>query len=98
MTSDYDEFSCALQRSVRCLLVGGSFAVALMLNSQGYNAGKTVFPAVSVTAGDAKTIIDPEASGVSYREINFNVREGHEGILLATGYRKQVSTPIRLGA
>ena len=98
MTSDFDEFSCALQRSVRCLRPGGSFAVALMLNSQGYNAGEAVFPAVPVTADDAKTIIDPEASGVSYREIDFNVREGHEGILLSTGHRKQVSTPMRLSA
>ena len=88
MTSDFDEFSCALQRSVRCLRTGGSFAVALMLNSQGYNDGKTVFPAVPVTTSDAKTIIDPEASGVSYCEIDFNVRAGHDGILLATGYRK----------
>ena len=98
MTDEFDEFACALRRAVRCVRPGGSFAIALMLNSQGYNAGETVFPAVPVTTDDAKTVIDPEASGVSYREIDFNVREGHEGMLLATGHRKQADASLRLGA
>ena len=87
MTNDYDEFATALQRSVRCVRPGGSFSVALMLNSQGYNAGDEEFPAVPVTPDDVKAIIGPEASEAEYSEIDFNVREGHEGMLLVTGRR-----------
>ena len=91
MTNDLGEYGEALLKSVRCVRPGGSFAVALMLNSHGYNAGDATFPAVPVKPQEIKALIDPEASEVEYSEISFNVREGHEGMLLVTGHHKRPS-------
>ena len=98
MTNDSQEFADALLKSVRCIRPGGSFAVALMLNSQGYSTGYVTFPAVPVGTHDVKAVIDPEAPEAEYSRIDLNVREGHEGIMLVTGYRIGSPTPIRSAA
>ena len=86
ITNDVAEFAAALLQSVRCVRVGGSFVVALMLNKPGY-AGDATFPAVPVTRSDVETLISPEADGVGYTDIGFNVRAGHDGMLLVAGRR-----------
>ena len=98
MTNDLGEYGDALLKSVRCVRPGGSFAVALMLKSHGYNAGDASFPAVPVRPPEIKALIDPEASEIEYSEISFNVREGHEGMLLATGRHKEQSILKSRGA
>ena len=95
ITNDVDEFAAALLQSVRCVRVGGSFVTALMLHSQGYNAGDATFPAVPVTRSDVETLINPEADRVAYTDIGLNVRAGHDGMLLVAGRRGSINAGTR---
>ena len=81
------EFEAGLFKAVRCVRPGGNFVMALMLNSYGYKTHNMIMPAVPITKHDVQALLENEVREAEYTVIDFNVRAGHEGMLLVTGYR-----------
>lgn len=90
LTEDLAEFDAALGRFVGALKPGAPFAAAFMENSEGYEVGGTLFPAVSIDAARLTesfqalgTVADLEVCHVDVDPAP--IRPGYTGYLVAIG-------------
>jgi hypothetical protein len=76
-----------LRRFVGALRPGGPFAIALMRDSFGYNVAGIDFPAVPMSGGDVRDVLTSITSDLQVHEVYADppLREGYQGMLLATG-------------
>jgi hypothetical protein len=83
------EFESATERFIRSLKPGAPFAAAFMRNSRGYTVGAHRFPAVTVTEDDIGELLRRMAADLTIHLIDSTerLREGYEGMVLATGRR-----------
>ncbi|NYV75940.1 SCO2525 family SAM-dependent methyltransferase [Streptomyces sp. UH6] len=88
MSSSREEFLAAVDRFLGVLEPGAPFAAAFMLQSEGYEVGSYEFPAYKVDQPEVARALDPLAQKVTYHELDFTLRDGHEGMLLALGFRR----------
>lgn len=87
MSHSREEFLAAVDRFLGVLEPGAPFAAAFMLQSEGYEVGAYEYPAYKVDQPEVAKALDPLAQKVTYHELDFNLRDGHEGMLLALGFR-----------
>lgn len=88
ITEDPAEFRAAVGCFVGALQPGAPFAAAFMEGSDGYPVAGTRFPALPVTPGDVqKCLAELGAADLSVEraETSEPVREGYEGMIVATG-------------
>jgi hypothetical protein len=88
ITQDPGEFAEAIRRFIGALQPNSPFAAAFMRGSEGYTVGDTEFPAVPVTEGDiTEHFAKLHVSELSVKplETSPSVREGYEGMIVATG-------------
>lgn len=86
--SAYEEqFRAALHRFLGALRHGAPFAVAFMVNSEGYQVGDRKFPAVKVDTEKVARALASVAYDVRITPIPLDpgLREGYEGMIVATG-------------
>jgi hypothetical protein len=88
MSSSGDEFRTAVDHFLGVLEPGAPFAAAFMLQSEGYEVGAYEYPAYAVDQPAVAEALEPLAQKVTYHELDFTLREGHEGMLLALGFRR----------
>jgi hypothetical protein len=86
ITSLPEEFQRATQSFVRSLRPGAPFAAAFMKRSQGYIVGAQRFPAVAIDEGDVTDTLRYVSRDLRLHTIDStNLRDGYEGMILATG-------------
>jgi hypothetical protein len=88
ITSEAEEFNAAVARFVGALQPGSPFAAAFMKDSAGYEVSGISFPALRVSPDDVtKCFSDLGATdlNVYLNETQDRVREGYEGMIVATG-------------
>jgi hypothetical protein len=88
ITRDPREFAEAIGRFAGALEPGSPFAAAFMSGSEGYPLGDVVYPALPVTADDIRehfTRLGVSELQVKELETSQLVREGYEGMIVATG-------------
>ncbi|WP_448319313.1 SCO2525 family SAM-dependent methyltransferase [Streptomyces sp. CO7] len=89
MSSSGEEFRTAVKHFLGVLEPGAPFAAAFMLKSKGYEVGAYDYPAYSVDRDEVGKALEPLVQeNVTYHELDFVLREGHEGMLLALGFRR----------
>lgn len=89
ITAKRGEFQRALGRFVRALKPGAPFAAAFMKNSTGYSVGAHRFPAVEVNEKDIQLYLHRfgcELNNVEPIRSTTPLREGYDGMILATGW------------
>lgn len=81
------EFELAIKRFLGALRPGSAFGAAFMAGSVGYDVGTSHFPAVSVDAADVHSCLSAVAHRLRVTSIESNtpLRDGYDGMLLATG-------------
>ena len=92
MTQNHEEFAKACQSAVSSLKPGGKFVASFMLSSEGYSTGSAEFPAVNLDGNAVVQTLAPMLENIDARELSFNVREGHEGMLSVTATRPLAET------
>jgi len=88
MTGETFEFREAVHKFVGSLRKGAPFAMAFMTGSNGYPVDGKWFPAVSISREDVRECLTGEAEEMEFHDIGMReprLREGYEGMLLATG-------------
>lgn len=88
ITRDPREFARAIGRFVGALEPHSPFAAAFMSGSEGYPLGSVTYPALPVAAGDIRkhfTRLRVSELSVKELETSQRVREGYEGMIVATG-------------
>lgn len=88
ITEDPAEFRAAIDGFIGALQPGAPFAAAFMEGSDGYPLAGTNFPALQITPADvAKCLTDLRVSKLSVEQAKtpVPVREGYEGMIVATG-------------
>jgi NNMT/PNMT/TEMT family len=95
ITTDPGEFAEAIGCFVGALKPGSPFAAAFMSGSEGYPVGSITFPAVPITEADiAEHFAKLAVKGLSVKRLDTSdrvldtpdrVRDGYEGMVLATG-------------
>jgi hypothetical protein len=88
ITEDPDEFQAAIGGFIGALQPGAPFAATFMAGSEGYPVADTRFPALRITRDDvARRFTEVGASGlnVELTQTSHRVREGYEGMIVATG-------------
>lgn len=86
------EFVVATHRFVRALKPRAPFAAAFMKNSRGYQVGRCRFPAVAINERDVEQCLEAVAQDVkihTIRKIDTPLRDGYDGMILATGRAKR---------
>jgi hypothetical protein len=88
ITEEPKEFREAIHSFVSALQPNSPFAATFMAGSHGYFVGRTLFPALSITADDVEE--EFEKLGVSEFSVDLlkttdRVREGYQGMIVATG-------------
>jgi hypothetical protein len=89
ITEDPREFRAAIDRFLGALKPGAPFAAAFMAGSDGYRVAGTRFPALSITPDDVMrhlTRLGAYELTVELPETSHRVREGYEGMIVATGF------------
>lgn len=88
ITEDPEEFRAAVAGFVGALKPGAPFATAFMSGSDGYPVARRVFPALPITPGDVElhfTELGVSKLSVQLLGTKRRVREGYEGMIVATG-------------
>lgn len=88
LSTEIAEFRRAVRCFVESLKPGGPFAAAFMVKSTGYKVGETWFPAVPIDPVEAARSLESIAYNVRVHEIETDspLRDGYEGMILATGW------------
>ncbi|NUT34163.1 MAG: methyltransferase [Hamadaea sp.] len=94
LTRRRSEFDDAVRRFVDALVPDAPFACAFMKQSRGYRVDDRAFPAVAIGADDVTECLASVAYDVDVRVIELSesgdpLRDGYEGMILATGYRRR---------
>lgn len=88
ITGIREEFERATLSFVRSLKPGSPFAAAFIKGSKGYSVGELEFPAVAIAEEDVRRLLRGVAN-VTVKPIeSTGLRDGYEGMILATGTRK----------
>lgn len=89
ITSDMDEFEYAVRKFVQCVIPGGRFSSAFMLESQGYRVGAVEYPAVAVTAAQVTELFMSICNSFVATPIPIvrPLRLGYSGMLVVQGTR-----------
>jgi hypothetical protein len=88
ITRDPGEFAKAIKRFIGALEPNSPFAAAFMSGSEGYTVGDVTFPAVPITETDITghfAQLHVSELSVELRGTAQLVREGYEGMIVATG-------------
>jgi hypothetical protein len=87
ISTDIREFRRAVKIFVQSLRSHAPFAIAFMVDSQGYYVGETWFPAVPVGLDEINSSLSGIAYDVNIQSIDTGspLREGYGGMALATG-------------
>jgi hypothetical protein len=88
ITEDPNEFRAAVRGFLRALQPNSPFAVTFMAGSHGYLVGGTLFPALGITPDDVTDEfkkLGVSELGVDLLKTTDRVREGYEGMIVATG-------------
>lgn len=88
ITEDPAEFRAALARFAGALKPRSPFAAAFMAGSNGYPVAGTRFPALPITPDDVRrhfTELGVSDLSVELLETNHRVRDGYDGMIVATG-------------
>ncbi len=88
MTECPAEFERGVRAFMNVLEAGAPFAAAFMKESEGYVVKGIRYPAFRVAAEGVEKIMGEYAEGLVVHDLQYTVREGHEGMLLALGRRK----------
>jgi hypothetical protein len=89
ITKDPAEFRAAVARFVGALRPGAPFAAAFMAGSDGYEVAGTVYPAVPITPDHVWRHLSELGAvklGVETPKTEDRVRDGYEGMIVATGF------------
>lgn len=89
ITQEPKEFRAAVESFVGALEPGAPFAAAFMAGSAGYEVAGTDFPAVPITRDDVErhlTELGVREASVELLETDHRVRDGYEGMIVATGF------------
>lgn len=94
LTRRRSEFDDAVRRFVMALVPDAPFACAFMKQSRGYRVDDRAFPAVAIGADDVTECMASVAYDVHVRVIELSesgdpLRDGYDGMILATGYRRE---------
>ncbi len=87
-STSMSEFRSALRRFLGVLRPGAPFVIAFMENSQGYEVGGTMFPAVAVERTDVERELADLAAGFAVERLGVQdapLRSGYTGMLVAHG-------------
>ena len=88
LTADRAEFEAATHRFVDALRPGAPFAAAFMENSEGYQVGDQMFPAVPVTAEAVRSCLDEVSHNLDVQRVDPGsdpLRHGYSGMILVLG-------------
>jgi hypothetical protein len=88
ITEDPREFRAALAGFTGALKPGAPFATAFMAGSHGYPVAGTHFPALPITTDDVQdhfTALGATGLSVELLRTKHRVRDGYEGMIVATG-------------
>jgi hypothetical protein len=88
ITEDPEEFRAAVAGFTRALKPGAPFATAFMAGSHGYPVAGTHFPALPITTDDVRqhfTELGAHDLNVELLRTKHRVRDGYEGMIVATG-------------
>jgi len=88
ITEDFAEFRQAIARFVGALQSGSPFAATFMAGSRGYEVDGIWFPALPITCEDVRECLEKLGASelsVQMTETPPHVREGYQGMILATG-------------
>jgi len=88
ITEEFTEFREAIGRFAGALQRGAPFAAAFMAGSLGYEVDGTWFPALKVTGEDVQECFEKFGAdnlSVLANETSPGVRQGYEGMIVATG-------------
>lgn len=95
VTEEREEFEAVIAGFLRSLRPGSPYAIACMENSNGYDVAGTWYPALPVTPTDLFTTIMAcqdviggelvHVRRIGVPEQDGPLREGHHGMILATG-------------
>ncbi|MGI5425688.1 SCO2525 family SAM-dependent methyltransferase [Streptomyces sp. CA-179760] len=91
MTTSSQEFRLGVECFVRALIPGAPFAAAFMEHSMGHYAGEHFFPACGVGESEVHASLETLADDLKVRRLVSSacLREGHGGMILACGRRRQ---------
>jgi len=94
ITSDHREFETAVHTFLDCLQVGAPFAAAFMKGSRGYQVDTESYPAVAIDTDRVKSCLagvayDCEIRVIELHETDEPLRDGYDGMILATGRRNK---------
>ena len=92
ITSDAREFERAVHSFIGSLKPGAPFAAAFMKGSRGYQVDTESYPAVAIDTDRVKSCLagvayDYEIRVIELHETDEPLRDGYDGMILATGRR-----------
>lgn len=89
LTADPEEFAEAVKTFLRSLKPRAPFTAAFMKESEGYQVGDGWFPAVAIDKPDVDAAMRGLTTGLRLYDVDVwdRLREGYDGMILATGYR-----------
>jgi NNMT/PNMT/TEMT family len=95
ITCDFREFRRAVQSFVESLRPGAPFAAAFMKGSRGYQVDTESYPAVAIDTDRVKSCLagvayDCELRVIELHETDEPLRDGYDGMILATGRRTKL--------
>ena len=91
ITEDPEEFRAAITRFAGALKPGAPFAAAFMAGSHGYLVADIPFPALPITPDNVRrhfTELGASEVSVEWLQPKHRVREGYEGMIVATGFAR----------
>jgi NNMT/PNMT/TEMT family len=99
ITKDPEVFRTAVECFVGTLKPGAPFAAAFMAGSDGYEVAQTVYPAVPINSDDVMWHLSALGVGepsVELLRTSHRVRDGYEGMIVATGFASKETRPGKL--
>jgi hypothetical protein len=91
ITTFREEFTTALGKFCALLKPGAPFAMTFMENSEGYEVGGKLFPALGIGVADVRKEMAELGNDLRIHHVNVGaqpLREGYSGMILAHGYVK----------
>ena len=95
ITADQREFESAVSAFVHSLRSGAPFAAAFMKGSRGYRVDTESYPAVAIDSDRVRDCLagiayDVEIRVIELHETDEPLRDGYDGMILATGRRTKL--------
>jgi NNMT/PNMT/TEMT family len=95
ITADQREFETAVRSFVHSLRSGAPFAAAFMKGSRGYQVDTESYPAVAIDSDRVRDCLagiayDVEIRVIELHETDEPLRDGYDGMILATGRRTKL--------